>query len=36
MAAQDFMHSRPATLFVALALYGVALIMAPRLRRRQA
>jgi hypothetical protein len=36
MAAQDFMHSRPATLFVALALYGAALIMAPRLRRRQA
>ena len=36
MAAQDFMHSRPATLFVALALYGVALIMAPRMRRRQA
>ena len=35
MAAQDFMHSRPATLFVALALYGAALIMAPRLRRRQ-
>ena len=36
MAAQDFLHSRPATLFVALALYGIALIMAPRLRRRQA
>jgi hypothetical protein len=36
MAVQDFMHSRPATLFVALALYGGALIMAPRLRRRQA
>jgi hypothetical protein len=36
MAAQDFMHSRPATLFVALALYGAALIMAPRMRRRQA
>ena len=35
MAAQDFMHSRPATLFLALALYGAALIMAPRLRRRQ-
>jgi hypothetical protein len=35
MAAQDFMHSRPATLFVALALYGAALIMAPRMRRRQ-
>ena len=36
MAAQDFLHSRPATLFVALALYGAALIMAPRMRRRQA
>ncbi len=36
MVAQDFMHSRPATLFVALALYGAALILAPRLRRRQA
>jgi len=36
MVAQDFMHGRPATLFVALALYGAALIMAPRMRRRQA
>jgi hypothetical protein len=36
MAVQDFMHSRPSTLFVALALYGAALIMAPRTRRRQA
>ena len=36
MVAQDFMHSRPATLFVALALYGAALILAPRMRRRQA
>jgi len=35
MVAQDFMHSRPATMFVALALYGAALILAPRLRRRQ-
>jgi hypothetical protein len=35
MVAQDFMHSRPATMFVALALYGSALILAPRLRRRQ-
>lgn len=33
MVAQDFMHSRPATLFIALALYGTALIVAPRLRR---
>jgi len=35
MVAQDFMHSRPATMFVALGLYGAALILAPRLRRRQ-
>jgi hypothetical protein len=34
LMTQDFKHSRPATLFVALALYGVALIVAPRLRRR--
>lgn len=33
MLAQDFSVSRPATLFVALALYGIALIIAPRLRR---
>jgi hypothetical protein len=33
MVAQDFNHSRPATLFIALAFYGVALIVAPRLRR---
>jgi hypothetical protein len=36
MVAQDFMQSRPATMFVALAVYGAALILAPRLRRRQA
>jgi hypothetical protein len=34
LMAQDFKHSRPATLFIALALYGAALIIAPRLRRR--
>ncbi len=34
LLTQDFKHSRPATLFVALALYGAALIVAPRLRRR--
>ncbi len=34
MVAQDFRHSRPATLFVALALFGLALIIAPRLRKR--
>lgn len=33
MVVQDFQHSRPATLFIALALYGAALIVAPRLRR---
>ena len=33
MVAQDFKYSRPATLFIALGLYGVALILAPRLRR---
>jgi hypothetical protein len=36
MVAQDFPHGRPASLFVALALYGAALIVAPRVRRRQA
>jgi hypothetical protein len=35
MVAQDFKDSRPATLFIALALYGIALIVAPRLRRRR-
>ena len=35
MVAQDFNHSRPATLFIALALYGIALIVAPRLRRER-
>ncbi len=35
MIAQDFGQSRPATLFIALALYGAALILAPRLRRRR-
>jgi hypothetical protein len=33
MATQDFKLSRPATLFIAMALYGAALIVAPRLRR---
>lgn len=36
MVAQDFKYSRPATLFIAMGLYGVALIVAPRLRRRGA
>jgi len=33
MIVQDFKFSRPATLFIALALYGAALIVAPRLRK---
>lgn len=33
MLTQDFKQSRPATLFIAMALYGAALIVAPRLRR---
>ena len=36
MVAQDFGQSRPATLFIALALYGAALILAPRLRKPRA
>jgi len=36
MVAQDFMQSRPATMFVALALYGAAMIFAPRMRRKSA
>jgi hypothetical protein len=32
MVVQDFKYSRPATLFIALAVYGIALIVAPRLR----
>lgn len=33
LVVEDFPRSRPATLFVALAAYGVALILAPRLGR---
>jgi hypothetical protein len=33
MVAEDFKYSRPTTLFIAMALYGTALIVAPRLRR---
>jgi hypothetical protein len=36
LLAEDFPHGRPATLFVALALCGVALLFAPRLARRRA
>ena len=31
LAAEDLPRSRPATLFVALAVYGIALIVAPRI-----
>jgi hypothetical protein len=34
MLTQDFKYSRPATLFIAMALFGAALIVAPRLLRR--
>jgi len=33
MVMQDFKFSRPSTMFIAMALYGTALIVAPRLRR---
>jgi hypothetical protein len=33
LIAEDFPHSRPATLFIALAFYGGALIAAPRIAR---
>jgi hypothetical protein len=36
LVVEDFRLSRPATLFIALALYGAALIAAPRLARRPA
>jgi hypothetical protein len=35
MVMRDFQLSRPATLFVAMALYGAALIVAPRMRHRR-
>jgi hypothetical protein len=31
----DFPQGRPSTLFVALGLYGVALILTPRLSKRE-
>lgn len=34
LVLEDLRASRPATLFAAFALYGAALILAPRLRRR--
>ena len=33
---EDFQHGRALTLFIACALYGAALIVAPRLRRKTA
>ena len=36
LLVEDFPRSKPATLFLALALYGGALIVAPRLSRRRA
>ncbi len=35
LVADDLTHSRPATLFVALGVYGAALIAAPRIARRR-
>ena len=34
MLVEDLPRSRPATLFLAFGLYGAALILVPRLRRR--
>ena len=34
LVVDDFRHSTPSTLFAALAVYGVALILAPRILRR--
>jgi hypothetical protein len=36
MVIEDFMKSRPITLSIALALYGAALLLAPRIRRARA
>jgi hypothetical protein len=36
LLVEDFPQSKPATLFLALALYGGALIIAPRLTHRRA
>jgi hypothetical protein len=35
LVVEDVARSRPATLFVAFALYGAALLLVPRLRRRE-
>jgi hypothetical protein len=34
LVLEDIARSRPASLFLAFALYGAALILVPRLRRR--
>jgi hypothetical protein len=34
LVIDDFRHSEPSTLFIALALYGAALVIAPRLAAR--
>jgi hypothetical protein len=31
----DFRHSRPSTLFIALACFGLALVIGPRLSARR-
>lgn len=36
LLTEDFRYSRPATLFIALALYGAALVAAPRVAKRAA
>lgn len=35
LVLEDIARSRPASLFLAFALYGIALILVPRLRRRE-
>jgi len=34
LVLDDFRHSEPSTLFIALALYGAALAFAPRIASR--
>jgi hypothetical protein len=34
LLGEDLRHGRPATVFASLVLYGIALIVAPRLVRR--
>ena len=35
LLVDDFRHSEPSTLFIALALYGIALALGPRLALRR-